>query len=84
MSNFSVGTYKSAQHFAVIGEPARFYLWIRNADIPALSRGKASNWIIGNTVLYNKLNAAYKQGNSDFIRRIKVSFKEYSNEPHLS
>lgn len=84
MSNFSVGTYKTSQHFAVIGEPARFYTWIRDADKQSLARGKASNWIIGKADLYNKLNAAYKNGNPDFIRRIKVVFKEYSNEPNIS
>ena len=70
MYKLEVGAYNKLPHYAVIGEPVDFYIWI-NED----GRGDASQWIKGNAAfnLYYKLRDS---SNEDFISLVKKNFNE--------
>ena len=70
MSKLEVGAWNKLPHYAVIGEPVEFYVWVNEDD-----RGLASNWIKGREAfdLYFKLKSSNK---SEFIKLIKKIAEE--------
>lgn len=73
--DLEVGTYKSPSHYAVIGRPTDFYIWIRETG----DHGSASKWIIGKEAfeIYNCFKG-FAKDKKGFIELAKATHKKYS------
>lgn len=61
------GSYNKLPHYAVIGEPQNFYVWV-NED----GRGSASSWLKGKAFFneYHNLKKILKKNKDEFKKRV--------------
>lgn len=83
MSKLEIGKYNNLPHYAVIGEPTDFYVWINTGEsLHSYQAGKAgaSGWIKGNEAFreYNKLRQLYKKDKTAFIDAIVQLHRGYA------
>lgn len=69
MKTLEVGAYNKLPHYAVIGEPCAFYVWV-NED----GHGTYSNWVkgVGAFNTYHKLS---KLSKARFVSEVKAILK---------
>lgn len=68
-----VGSYKTPCHYAVIGEPTDFYIWVREHS----RYGSNSKWFIGIEAfeLYNRFRQLKKKEFVELVRAIHTLHK---------
>ena len=81
--DLEVGTYQTDNHYAVIGEPTNFYVWVREGKSAQMVRGQGwSGWITGSKgfAIYNRLRTLHRKDRDGFVQLIKQLRKEYDKE----
>ena len=70
-NKLEIGSYKKIPHYAIIGDPTDFYVWI-NED----GNGQSSEWIKGKANLHHELARLHRKKKQDFIDKLKSTFEK--------
>ena len=73
--NLEVGKWNKLPHYAVIGNPQDFYVWVNEDKF-----GSNSGWIKGAKAFeaYNKLANLHKKDRVGFVTMVKALYKTYA------
>ena len=79
MIRMEVGRYNRLPHYAVVGEPADFYVWVNETGEPFVHKLQGhSHWIKGRSDIYFKLKRSLRD-KEEFTKQIKELRAQYDS-----